>query len=87
MTSKERTAQQIFAKNVRTKLSCKVKATVKTSLEEDTLIVKIYCVNGIVFITKRENLSLAIKQGVTSEICALAMLQRYTNYIRNLFFL
>lgn len=87
MTNKERTVQQIFANGVKTKLSCKVKATVKTSIEEDTLIVKIYCVNGIVFITKRENISLAIKNGVSSELVAQAMLQRYTNYIRNLFFL
>lgn len=86
-TGREYTMQVLFARNVKSQLLERVKASVQTYINEDTLTVRIYGVNDIVFENKTYHISERIVQGYTSEMCVETIVKRYKQYITNLFFL
>lgn len=86
-TGREYTPQVIYARNIKDKLSEKIIGSIKTYLYEDCMYITIYATNHIIFKYTMNNISDAIVQGVTSEMVAHKVYKRYTQYIKNLFFL
>ena len=75
-----------FAINLKRNLKTKVKGEVWSHIINDTLVIDIYGVNGIVFRYTLENLSSEIVQGLSSEMLSDHIHKRYKRYILNLFF-
>lgn len=86
-TGKNYTAQVIFARNTKAQILNHVIGTVHTYLDNDTLLIKIFGANNIVFTYEMKNLSHAIVHGFTSERLAQIVVKRYTQYIKSLYFL
>ena len=79
--------QSIMSCAVRNNLKKEIKGSVKTTVVEDTLIVDIYAVNGIVYRYTLRNLCEQIVQGLNSQMVAKNIVKQYRAYIKNLFFL
>lgn len=75
-----------FANCVKQQLLQHVQGYVKFWLNGDDMQITIFAPNGSIFKYTHQQLSSAIWQGFTSEICTQIILKRYKQYIRNLYF-
>lgn len=77
----------IYKKYLKQLLKNEIKGEVHCTFVQDTLLVDIYGANSIVFRYTRKNMFSEIVQGVPSKTIADIIVQRYKDYILNLYFM